>query len=79
MHSVTLMPVLIVIAVETAGARILFNFFNVPVCQTLVKEMCTVQYLKQTIKADFTACHVREDCVDSLYEQSRELFYWVWG
>lgn len=51
------MPLLITVE---AAATVLLNLLNVPICQTLVKGTPTVQYLKQTIKAEFIACRVRE-------------------
>ena len=74
MHSVTLMPLLIVITVEEEAATVLLNLLMFPICQALVKETLTIQYLKQTIKAEFTSCQVRQNYV-RLYEHSRKLIF----
>lgn len=55
------MPLLIVITVE-AAATILLNLLF-PICQTLVKEIPTIQYLQQKIKAEFIAYHARKNYV----------------
>lgn len=63
MHYVTLMPLLIVITVEAAATVLLNLLFSI--CQTLVKEIPTIRYLQQKIKAEFIAYHARENYVRS--------------
>lgn len=60
MHSVTLMPLVIIVTVEVA-ATVLLNLFNASHMSDTCQGKAAVRYLKQAVKAEFIPCHLSEN------------------